>query len=259
MSSGNIFTGDFVLGTLDGFIIQKSPSDNPFHACMDDGNTTYIFVNGETISSDWIGGITLCHSNPILKNLIVKETRGTGIYIQDSSMPIIVNTLLHSNSNSGIVSYNSSPLVFNSTISKNTARLNSSFTAGMYNNNSNPLVVNTIVYGNGTSFLEVKNVNSTPQYFYSHVRGETNQDANGNLNGYMDPLFVDPANNDFQLRWNSPCRDKGNGSYYTPFNVKKDLACNPREQGAKIDLGAYEYTTETFNQPIMYVNKNVTP
>jgi hypothetical protein len=58
----------------------------------------------------------------------------------------------------------------------------------------------------------------------------------------VDPMFVDPAGNDFHLQSASPCIDAGDdlGS-----QVPDDFAGNPRPQGAGYDIGAVEYTANS--------------
>jgi parallel beta-helix repeat protein len=57
---------------------------------------------------------------------------------------------------------------------------------------------------------------------------------------YGDPLFVDPAQNDFHLQANSPAIDEG----LALANVPTDKDGVQRPQGAAWDIGAYEYTQE---------------
>lgn len=59
----------------------------------------------------------------------------------------------------------------------------------------------------------------------------------GNLN--INPLFVDATNGDFRLNGNSPAIDTGDPD---PTNLPTiDFAGNPRVQGRRIDIGAYEF------------------
>jgi hypothetical protein len=61
----------------------------------------------------------------------------------------------------------------------------------------------------------------------------------GNLS--IKPEFLDPANNDFSLNWNSPCIEGGKEDT-TGFNLPStDLNDNPRIINDRIDIGAYEY------------------
>ena len=55
----------------------------------------------------------------------------------------------------------------------------------------------------------------------------------------VDPLFVNAAANDFQLRSDSPCRDAGTNRAWAAS--AKDLNGNNRLFGNNVDMGAYEY------------------
>ena len=54
----------------------------------------------------------------------------------------------------------------------------------------------------------------------------------------LDPVFVDPDNNDYHLSAASPCRDTGdNGAPGLPVN---DMDGQPRIMNGVVDMGAYE-------------------
>ncbi|MEM1318839.1 MAG: choice-of-anchor Q domain-containing protein [Bacteroidota bacterium] len=56
-----------------------------------------------------------------------------------------------------------------------------------------------------------------------------------------DPLFEDVHNDDFTLQPTSPAIDAGDNSPVSANEITIDLACNPRIDGALVDIGAYEY------------------
>ena len=105
-----------------------------------------------------------------------------------------------------------------------------------------PEIANCIFVGNGPS-----NVNPTFSCADWEAPGE------GNI-VVQDPLFVDPAANDFRLRPDSPCIDVGSlaaalclqlslteqGAALS-WQIGQDLDGNPRLSGAGVDMGAYEY------------------
>ena len=64
-----------------------------------------------------------------------------------------------------------------------------------------------------------------------------------------DPLFIDPAANNFQLKAGSPAADGG-----TPVNVAIDIAGRKMPQGAGYPIGAFEYVTGTTTTPAVSVS-----
>ncbi|MEL6653497.1 MAG: T9SS type A sorting domain-containing protein [Bacteroidota bacterium] len=93
---------------------------------------------------------------------------------------------------------------------------------------------------NGDEISSHGNVNTS----YSYSILESTVSGQSILN--LDPLFLDPANQDFQLDWISPAIDVGNPLASASLT---DLNNNPRVQGTGIDLGAYEspFTTSIEN------------
>src|SRR5690348_5932034 len=66
--------------------------------------------------------------------------------------------------------------------------------------------------------------------------------ASGVGNFSSDPLFTNPAVNDFHLQSNSPCINSGNN---TAVAGPTDLDGNPRIVGGTVDVGALEYQAPT--------------
>ncbi|MEL6844389.1 MAG: T9SS type A sorting domain-containing protein, partial [Bacteroidota bacterium] len=103
-------------------------------------------------------------------------------------------------------------------------------------------LTNSILWNNdnGDEISSHGNVNTS----YSYSILESTVSGQSILN--LDPLFLDPANQDFQLDWISPAIDVGNPLASASLT---DLNNNPRVQGTGIDLGAYEspFTTSIEN------------
>lgn len=91
-------------------------------------------------------------------------------------------------------------------------------------------VTNCIVYGNAST-----QVSTNQTVRYSDVEG--GYPGVGNIDA--NPLFVNPAQMDYQLSFLSPCRDTG-----TWCGVTHDILGMPRSYGARPDMGAYEFVPE---------------
>ena len=186
---------------------------------------------------------------------------GGGIYNRSSS-PELTNCSFSGNqanfSGGGMYNRDTSPELTNCSFSGN--RASGSRGGAVRNNNSNPTFTNCLIYNNQagnsttTSMASVaNNSTSNPTYSYSLVQNITDGTSNNNLDGSLDPLFVDPPDptnapttaGDLRLQTGSPAIDAGNNSAYTN-TIAVDLAGNPRitdgdGNGSElIDLGAYE-------------------
>lgn len=109
------------------------------------------------------------------------------------------------------------------------------------------VVTNTIFWNNAPGFgSEIYIKSGTLTISYSDVDGGQSSvwvESGSTLNwgaGMIDadPLFVDSANNDFHLTWNSPCRDTGDNSAVTELY---DFEGDPRIALGTVDMGADEY------------------
>ncbi len=73
----------------------------------------------------------------------------------------------------------------------------------------------------------------------SIIQGGYGGPGEGNIT--EDPLFNDPANNDFRLQLNSPGIDTGNNEVLANVAETTDVAGNPRIYNETVDLGSAEY------------------
>lgn len=185
------------------------------------------------------GGIYNQYASPTLRNLIIRNNRayaGGGIMCLYSS-PIILNTLITANSGNigkGVMSdkggvHMSNPLVINSTIV----------------NNGNEIVVrgakitfqNSVVYSTVGYALSLSSGSYTSNN--SYIKGITTADANGNIDGSIEPSFTNYAAGDYSPSVLSPLVDAGKNSYYNGSIV--DIRGEPRIYGSRIDIGTYEF------------------
>ncbi len=149
----------------------------------------------------------------------------------------LINVLFSGNrSNQGAVMDNRSSNLelINVTVTKNLTG-----NSMIRNVNSNPVFKNSLVYGN--KLPSITNTSSVVQFHSSLVQGFTANDANGNIDGNVNPLFVNAASGNFNLAVNSPIIDAGNNALYSgDINEDLDLNGNLRLSGSSIDIGAFE-------------------
>jgi len=105
---------------------------------------------------------------------------------------------------------------------------------GIYcDNTSSPVIINTIHWDNNPDEIYVYGSGS-PAVTFSCVKGGWS--GTGNIDA--DPLFVDSANGDFHLTWDSPCKDTGDNSTVTELY---DFEGDPRIYNSTVDMGADEF------------------
>jgi len=224
-----------------------------------------IIKNNKVVTADHAGAIVCINSNPVISENLIENNSfnfvqySAGIFCSNSR-PLITNNKIISNTGGyvskgggGIICINESiaDIKFN-IIAKND---HDSWSAGVLVKNSQAYVVNNTIYENiygiialDTSYVSINSSiiwhtssfnNSTyiEQGSYIWSKWTDVQDTLwvysncGNIN--IDPLFVDPSNNDFSLQPNSPCVDAGN-----PFQPKDP-------DGTWADMGAIYYEQAT--------------
>jgi hypothetical protein len=106
-------------------------------------------------------------------------------------------------------------------------------TGGIKCNNSSPTIANCILWGNEPEEIYLNE--SEPVITYTDIEG--GWEGEGNID--EDPLFIDPNNGDYHLRWDSPCVDAGEpGAVGGTDEV--DIDGEPRVMGGRVDMGADE-------------------
>ncbi|MEK4423944.1 InlB B-repeat-containing protein [Solibacillus sp. FSL K6-1523] len=193
---------------------------------------------------------------------------GGGMFNKDSSSLSVTNVEFIGNTanyGGGMSNFSSSPSVTNVEFIGNTAN----YGGGMENySSSSPTLTNVTMSGNitnGTNKATIYNDSSTPKIYNSIIIGNNGHayngtptiensligddkkgqlyDSTGKPDGkdhLIEDIFIDPDNKNYRLKAGSPAIDKGDSSYPELASIKKDLDGNPRIQGTKIDLGAYE-------------------
>ncbi len=167
------------------------------------------------------------------------SSNGAGIYNNTTGAVTITNCSFSGNAGTAI--YNRSTasgktiLIYNCSFSNNTTGINIS-----PQSNTSVKIRNCILYGNGTG---ITNAVGLPAISYSLVQGKAA--FNNGVDGSIDPLFVDAANGNLRLLPCSPVINMGNATGITSIVGSIDLAGNNRINGT-IDMGAYEYSGETY-------------
>lgn len=165
------------------------------------------------------GGIYCGYLSPRIYRNIIRNNLGSwgggGIYCFNAT-PIINQDVIVGNAGvfgGGLYLDESSPLIINTTISRNEAQWSEG--GGIHcENNSNPIIVNTILWEDMAfqDYNEIYIEGGAPVLSYCNVEG--GWDGAGNIEEY--PYFRDPDNNDYHLMsteygyaYDSPCIDVG--------------------------------------------------
>jgi len=178
------------------------------------GHSNNNIIDGSEF--DHIGGYGV-HPNPgdnwtITRNLFHHNWDGFLIYGVGYK---VYNNVSYANHGYGMVSYGSGATIYNNTFANNP---NSAMTL----HNSGYTIRNNIFYGNGGTI--------------EWIDGSGGSTINTNLT--TNPSFVNAAAGDFHLQAGSPAIDAG----VTISEVTTDRDKTPRPQGARFDIGAYQYT-----------------
>jgi parallel beta-helix repeat protein len=235
---------------------------------------SHLAVKGNRVSGNWGqrgGGVemTRCYDPGLIGNIIhgnTSETDGGGIYLDNSGLHAITNNIVYQNTalrGGGIAVFrNSKPRLSNNTIISNMAY---GMGGGIFVECDLTYyitkVANTIFYGNyayeGPELaVDVKGV---LEIDHSDVMGGlslVHQGSSAQLiwgTGMIDahPLFVDAADKDFHLTFDSPCRDSGSND--APKLPAEDIEGDPRIADGTADIGADEF------HPHLYSTGHATP
>ncbi|MHC4397222.1 MAG: right-handed parallel beta-helix repeat-containing protein [Planctomycetota bacterium] len=202
--------------------------------------------------AEYGGGIRWSDSSPVISNCnITKNTaslygsgEGAGIFCSGSAPAKIINCTITANKterlphsgNGGGGIWCSSPLdIINCTICDN---IDPDY-GGIFCYDSNMAVVNCIITNNSARQIgHDLDTASGCSVAYSNIQrgwpGQSNIDT--------DPCFAFAG--DYHLVSNSPCIDTGDPNY-TPGPDETDLDGNPRIIGGRIDMGTYEYNSNS--------------
>ncbi|MBN1788304.1 MAG: hypothetical protein JW806_07910 [Sedimentisphaerales bacterium] len=222
---------------------QGSSSDNSYHvvkgatgSVLDGFTITDGRANGLT-PDGYGGGMYNDANSPVVNNCIFYNNyadAGGGIYNNISS-PVVTNCTFSQNSSyegGGMYNYQGTPSVTNCTFTENST----SYTgAGLYNYESNAIITNCILWNNtAIDNSQIDEYAGSPSVTFNNVQyGWT---GTGNIDA--DPVFVNPAANDYHLTLCSPCINAGDsGQDYTGLT---DSDGDLRVMYGRVDMGMDE-------------------
>lgn len=188
------------------------------------------------------GGAIYCDHyscETIADNIIVANRApggsGGGIFVWGHSTPMIVNNLMIANEAEygGAINCftDSSPTILHNTISGNVAVEGGGVATGYY---STPTIVNSILWGNTPD-----QITGDAKVSFSDI--QDGYQGEGNID--IDPIFLDPAREDYHLSFDSPAIDAG-----TDVDLSTDFEGDSRpfdgdgDNQARNDMGADEWT-----------------
>ena len=159
------------------------------------------------------------------------SVNGGGIFCESSS-PSLKYLLIRDNSTidfgSGLYCFDANPSLENVTIADNTAGWDGGGISCHYS--SHPILMNSILWDNSPQEI-YHDVPSSAIATYSNIEGGWT--GTGNLDDY--PLFVDPANGNYNLSVISPCIDAGDpASQFDPDGTIADMGAYYYDQGSRI-------------------------
>jgi len=276
-SGGGIYCYCYSSPTITGNIIFRNSA---YHGagifCYDLAFPTIINNLISENKALWFGGgieIYNLFSITVSGNIITGNTAnfGGGISCFLSSFTI-TNNIISSNtaadSGGGIRCEESSLTITNNTVTGNTANNNG---GGIYCfKDSSPRIANTILWDNGAPSGRAIWIGTSADpvdltISYSDVEGGKSSchvDPNCTLNwgtGMIDadPLFLDPANGDFHIPFDSHCRSAGDRN--APNLPDTDFEGDPRTGlFAFPDIGADEFHTHFYVNGIVSSGSNAT-
>jgi len=249
--SGNVIEGADRC-TIEGFTITNSGLDYPYSG-IDCPNFCTMLITNNIITS-CTNGIYCSESSSIVSNNIISSngnpnnaTTDFAIFCNNSSLTISNNLIMD---NLEVAIYTSwsgsdSALILNNTIANNVDD------HGVWCYESSPTIKNNIIIGNNGGIVAI--YSSFPEISYNDVWNNTwaNYDEQtgsscepgiGDISA--DPMFVDAANGDYHLQYNSPCIDAGTNAPELPdydFDGDSRILDGDNDGTAVVDMGADEY------------------
>ncbi len=264
--SSTVLDGFYITG---GFLGQDDRPKNGTGMYLERSNATIarcVFTNN-TAKEVAVGTVATKGGSPTFVNCKFYGNDGGwgcgAFYNYASGSPTLVNCLFYENVvmyEGGAVCNNVGAITFtNCTLTDNRATKGKA--GAVYDSEGDAVFRNCILWNNTALFSEtneILNSSAAPSpstVTHSNVKGGWS--GAGNLGSDVDPLFVDPANDDYRLQAGSPCRNAGHNASLPADvadigldgnkteRIPKDLALKPRVEGDSVDMGAFEWHPPT--------------
>lgn len=191
-------------------------------------------------------------------SIVVRTLAGGGVLVQLGA-PTFTNCLFHDNAayqGGGIqvvsVAFTDVPVFHNCTVTQNAATLNQpGARGGGISTNWGVVLRNCIVWQNTAAATEPNLYDPRGGSSIEYTDIEGGWFAIGNKN--VDPLFINPANDDFRISLVSPCKNTGQFNFLpadvgdldwdgdTSEELPKDLGLLNRRLSFRLDMGAHEF------------------
>ncbi len=189
----------------------------------------------------WKGGglWSIFSSHPTLKRNIIIRNRamavGGGLGCRPNSYPNSIRNLISANySSDGGGIHSEEDLTYN--IENNTicGNITPGGAGGILSHTGEPILISCILWANIYYQIGVFGY-PIPQVIYSDIQ-DTLWPGHGNID--EDPLFIDPALNDYRLQWGSPCIDTGDPDpqYNDPDGTRADMGAFYYDQSMPIRI-----------------------
>ncbi len=201
------------------------------------------------VASIFISGTIDCEgTSPLISRIISRNGAGF-VAAEAGASPVISNCRLY-DTGFNILGFQSFPVVndslivgggFGMRIVDGTATVRNttiSDTSGpsILSTDGQFTISNSILRPNGGTVVQVTS-GPSPTITFSNVKGGFI--GTGNID--TDPLFINPAGEDYHLASGSPSRDTGDPGF-VPLPGEEDLDGEARVSGPQVDMGADEYT-----------------
>jgi hypothetical protein len=221
-------------------------------------NTSNLTISYCTVQNNYAlygGGIFVNkNQNPSISNCIIKNNialiGGGGLYFWNTSSSTVTNCIIYKNSVTGagyggggvfIGPASGSIKIVNSVIANNTAT-NSSGAGIYFYTSSSAAIINSIIWGTPDQlYFLLTSINVMQYCGIKGVSYTTCLNLNSDNNQPDGPNFTDPTNDDYTIKFISPCRDAG----ISTGAPATDYLGNPRI--GNYDIGAYEVQYSRWN------------